>query len=341
MPIIQHHADAIVRDAPPTREHKLYPKYMTHPAYQPGTVGQEVRSPGGFSYYVGGTPIRYPPVLVPDADSEEYHASQGYVSHGSSSAEDFARAVQSMPPPDENYRPQEYPKWVGGVLVHNHAEEERAAHLRRVQLGIDEPEAEPAPEIVPEVEKPVDEAPAVVESNPELTPEPAPPSPESTPLEAQPALLDARMTALETSVTEIKLMFVQFMAQREPQPIPKVAGIAAAYASASTRINNEPQAMAPVREPNPTFPEPLTSEDFKERARLQTEARAAEEKERLALGRAKRLDAERRRAAAKADKPSEAVKVSKPRTKRAGRTSNGQDAQNHAAQAVAAVMATN
>jgi len=200
--IIQQHADGIIRDAPPTREHKMYPKYMTHPAYQPGQVGTEVRSPGGFSYHVGGTPIRYPPVLVPDADSEEYHASQGYVSHGKSSPEDFARAVQAMPPPDENYRPQEYPKWVGDYLVNSREEEELAAHKRRVQLGIEEPVAETP----------------VVESNPE----PAP-SPESTPPQAQPAPLDARMAALEQSVDEIKAMFVQFMAQREPQRSPEVA----------------------------------------------------------------------------------------------------------------------
>jgi hypothetical protein len=241
MPMLQQHADTIIRDAPPTREHKEYPKYMTHPAYQPGRVGEEVRSPAGFSYHVGGTPIRYPPMLVRDADQEEYYRSQGYVTQGKSDPAAFAAAVQAMPPPDENYRPKEYPKWVGDFLVNNREEEEAAAHKRRVQLGIEPPGEEDAPEITP-----TDPVPEIAHEAP---PEPAP-SPESNPPPApQTALLDARMTALEADMSEIKLMFVQFMAANRMHP-PMFA--------APEAMQQERQAAAEAPVPDETLPEPAT-----------------------------------------------------------------------------------
>ena len=139
MAILQQHADAIVRGAPPERVHQKYPRHMTHPAYTPGSIGTEVKSPGGFTYHVGGTPIRYAPVLVMDEGQEEYYKSQGYVTQGEFDPAAFAAAVATMRPAGEEYEPQEYPKWVGGKLVQNAEEEARAARERRVQLGIEEP----------------------------------------------------------------------------------------------------------------------------------------------------------------------------------------------------------
>jgi hypothetical protein len=236
MAIIQQHADGIIRDAPPSKEFNEYPKYMTHPAYQPGHVGPEVRSPGGFTYYVGGTSIRYPPMLVPDANQEEYYASQGYVSHGKSDPAAFAAAVAAGPPPSEDYQPKEYPKWVGDFLVNNREEEEIAAHKRRVQLGIDEPAPEPlAPEPVPEVEVPVAELPWTEIAPAEPVPEPSPEPPASVEPPAAPEQPDAPVAAvsdrvgrLEAAVDEIKAMFIQFMAVREPGRIADTTVVAPA-----------------------------------------------------------------------------------------------------------------
>lgn len=113
----------IVRADGPTTEHEEYPKHMVHRGYQPGFVGTKIESPHGFSYYQGGTPIRFPPVLVMTKDQEEYHASQGYESIGKSDPAAFAKAVAEAAPLVGEYKPEEYPKWVNGKTV-NSAEEE-------------------------------------------------------------------------------------------------------------------------------------------------------------------------------------------------------------------------
>lgn len=101
------------REPAPILAHNEYPKHMAHPGYQAGKVGQEVTSPHGFKYHIGGEAIRFPPVLVNDADQEAYHAAQGYVSIGKSDPAAFARAVEQMAPPALDYKPAEYPKWIG------------------------------------------------------------------------------------------------------------------------------------------------------------------------------------------------------------------------------------
>jgi hypothetical protein len=199
MAILQQHADAIVRGAPPERVHQKYPRHMTHPAYTPGSIGTEVKSPGGFTYHVGGTPIRYAPVLVMDEGQEEYYKSQGYVTQGESDPAAFAAAVATMRPAGEEYEPQEYPKWVGGKLVQNAEEEARAARERRVQLGIEEPAEKPGDDPTPKEPPPQESTPPAPEKT---TP---PDEPEPQPAAAQSAVTE-RIAALEGSLSEIKLM---------------------------------------------------------------------------------------------------------------------------------------
>lgn len=107
-------------------QHKEYPKHMVHAGYAPGTVGEEVKSPHGFSYHLPGTAIRYPPVLAMNADQEELHKSLGYHSVGKSDPAAFARAALTAAPPVVDYQPEQYPKWVAGKVVNN-ADEEATA----------------------------------------------------------------------------------------------------------------------------------------------------------------------------------------------------------------------
>lgn len=103
-------------------QHQEYPKFMSHPAFEPGRVGDLVTSPDGFTYHVGGTPIRFPPVMVNGEDDEAYYAAKGYVSQSQSDPGAFMRA-HSVAPATANYQPAEYPKWVGEVLVNNEEQE--------------------------------------------------------------------------------------------------------------------------------------------------------------------------------------------------------------------------
>lgn len=116
----------IVPQGRPTMDHKEYPKMMTHPQFQPGKPGPEIKSPHGFTYHTGGTPIRFPPVLVRTPDQEEYHKSLGYETLGKSDPDAFNRAVGAGQIPDHvAYVPLEYPKWVLGKMVHSREEEDR------------------------------------------------------------------------------------------------------------------------------------------------------------------------------------------------------------------------
>lgn len=126
---MQRPGQGIVNPAGPTAVHSEYPKHMAHPGYQPGSVGDEVKSPHGFSYHVGGTSIRFPPVLVHDEDQEEYHKSQGYVSIGKSDPAAFARAVASAAPTAEIHEPDPYPKWIAALNRSVGSAEEEAEAL--------------------------------------------------------------------------------------------------------------------------------------------------------------------------------------------------------------------
>lgn len=145
----------IVPHGRPTVDHKEYPKHMKHPQFQPGKPGPEVKSPHGFTYHVGGTPIRFPDVLVRTPDDEEYHKSLGYEVIGKSDPAAFARAVGAGQIPDQTaYQPLEYPKWVLGKLVHSREEEDRLTGVQpapatpevdtEVKTLLDRPDIAPA-----------------------------------------------------------------------------------------------------------------------------------------------------------------------------------------------------
>lgn len=106
-------------------EFNEYPKHMTHPQYHPGSIGVEKTGAGGFKYWEGGTSVKFPPVLVHNQDDEEFHKAKGYISDAKSDINAFNRA-HAVAASHTNYVPQEYPKWVGNVLVDN-ADEELAA----------------------------------------------------------------------------------------------------------------------------------------------------------------------------------------------------------------------
>jgi hypothetical protein len=135
MAMMIHHADAIDRGEAPAPEFVEFPKMMTHPAFEPARPAEEVKLPGGSIQFVGGTNIRFPPMLVQNQDQQDYYEAQGYVSQGKSDAAAFARAQTQAPAP-ANYVPQEYPKWVGGKIVNDAEEEAQALAARREQLGL-------------------------------------------------------------------------------------------------------------------------------------------------------------------------------------------------------------
>ena len=97
-------------------EYKKYPLLMVHPGYRPAKV-----STTPFE----SSPQALPPVTANDEDEEEYNASLGYVPAGKGDPAAYAQAHAS-PPPD-NYEPQEFPKWVNGVLFNS--KDELDAHV--------------------------------------------------------------------------------------------------------------------------------------------------------------------------------------------------------------------
>jgi len=105
---------------------------MAHPQYRPAEVtpiegtgvlnpvtGEEVRTD------FQGTAERFPPVQVNNEDQEAYHASLGYQPAGKSDPSAYARAIADTP---VSYVPQEYPKWVDGVLCQGPEDEAEMTH---------------------------------------------------------------------------------------------------------------------------------------------------------------------------------------------------------------------
>lgn len=110
-------------------EHAEFPKMMSHPNAK---KGQAIPIPGSQTYGpkgdlirqdYQGVPDKFPPVLVHNEDDRDYYLAQGYMDNGKSDPSSFARAAAN--PADPDYKPAEYPKWVGTVLVND--EEEEAA----------------------------------------------------------------------------------------------------------------------------------------------------------------------------------------------------------------------
>ena len=110
-------------------DHNEYPKHMHHPHSQRGKTEKVEEYLSDKKANWQGTPDKYPPVLVYNADQEEQHRAQGYYTLGTSSPEAFAQAAAIPPAPD--YIPQQYPKWVGDKLVQSEEEEREMTPVRR------------------------------------------------------------------------------------------------------------------------------------------------------------------------------------------------------------------
>lgn len=100
-------------------EFQDYPMMLSHPNAK---KGQAIAvTPGDPNTAYVSTPDLLPPVMVEDPEQRAYYEAQGYVCNGTSDPAAFAQAVAN--PIDPAYVPQEYPKYVGDVLVNNQDEE--------------------------------------------------------------------------------------------------------------------------------------------------------------------------------------------------------------------------
>lgn len=132
-----------------------YPKEMHHPGFAPAVLSDD-NAAGRFGEAPPGQPVRYPPVMVSNADQEAYHASRGYVlgktpptpqprpALGYQERKNIRTNTYEIPPEGETF---EYPKWVGDRIAHS-AEEEQAI-LEEASFGprpldpLDEPTIDP------------------------------------------------------------------------------------------------------------------------------------------------------------------------------------------------------
>lgn len=123
-----------------------YPLTMAHPNYEASksipVPGTERRGPNGqiLSQDYRGTPERLPPVTVHDLDQQEYYEAQGYQIVGKSDPAAYAKAHASPAP--ASHVPEEYPKWVNGVLCNDGAEAQAAESRRQAALHAEEVKAE-------------------------------------------------------------------------------------------------------------------------------------------------------------------------------------------------------
>jgi hypothetical protein len=115
------------------QEHQEYPKHMSHPHSRRATLEKLNPDQPDKRANWQGTPDMFPPVLVFNEDQEEEHRSRGYVTLGKSSPEAFASSSAVAAKPD--YVPEEYPKWVNGVLINSADEEPDGDDSRTDNLG--------------------------------------------------------------------------------------------------------------------------------------------------------------------------------------------------------------
>jgi hypothetical protein len=111
-------------------QYQDYPKLMVHPGFQPATLGTSADERKGTPAKIG-QPVKFPPVTVNNEQQEEYHAAQGYGPAGKGNPAAFVAAHSS---PDTPYHKQEYPKYVGDIVVNNE-DEELAAIDRNEQMA--------------------------------------------------------------------------------------------------------------------------------------------------------------------------------------------------------------
>lgn len=97
-----------------------YPLTVAHPHYTAAksipVPGTEIRDGQGrvIRQDMRGTPERFPPVTVKNADEEEYYVAQGYARAGKIDPSAWVQAHSDAP--SETYEPLKYPLWRGGVL---------------------------------------------------------------------------------------------------------------------------------------------------------------------------------------------------------------------------------
>jgi hypothetical protein len=102
-----------------TAQYQRYPMVMRHPSESPAIVSawnEKTRR----HEPEHGQPARFQPVTVNSQEQEEQYIAKGYQPTGD--AEAFEQAVFNVEP--AGYEFQEYPKWVGEVLVHSREEED-------------------------------------------------------------------------------------------------------------------------------------------------------------------------------------------------------------------------
>ena len=109
-----------------TAEYQEYPITMIHPSYKkPEIVNHGDGRNGLFGSTYSGKGEMLAPTTALDAEQEEYWKAQGYERAGKVDPSAWVQAHTDGPP--DTYVPQEYPKFVYGVLV-NSREEEGALH---------------------------------------------------------------------------------------------------------------------------------------------------------------------------------------------------------------------
>lgn len=130
-----------------SEEYQEYPKVLTHP-----TMRQPDGIKSGGKEMVNGVLVDMPSKIIPggalnvtvnDADEEEYYRAKGYMPNGTSDPTAYHNTVSGNSTP-ESYEFQEYPKWVGNVLVQNREQEESVRGTLPV-IG-----AQPKKEVFPE-----------------------------------------------------------------------------------------------------------------------------------------------------------------------------------------------
>jgi putative sterol carrier protein len=125
---------------------------MVHPNFQPATLGtsEDARkgTPATF-----GTAMKFPPVTVQNEQQREYHEAQGYVPGGKSNPAAFVQA-HAAPDPMRHHGHQEFPKFVGEILVKNEDEERAAIEKNAKELSRARAEARRLAEI--DANKPAD-----------------------------------------------------------------------------------------------------------------------------------------------------------------------------------------
>jgi len=106
--------------SPVMKDHHEYPKMMRHPEYEPETPSRiEARIEDGRikgTFVIPSVPAKFPDVTVSDDVEEELWSSKGYAPAGNYNRQALESALNGTVD-EEEYSPDEYPKWINGVLI--------------------------------------------------------------------------------------------------------------------------------------------------------------------------------------------------------------------------------